>query len=136
MDQTSMALLGYIAVMLMLLVSLATYRSILTLSGSHAANSFSTTGEEVSLFCKRLCRAHANCYESFPIVGGMLLFSIATNNTAITDPLAMYVLGGRLLQTLVHLSSTSILAVYARFGFFLVQLSIVAYWMLLLIGVV
>ena len=82
MNPTTIAFLGYIALMLVLLVTLASYRAYFTLSGKRAANKFSPSGEEVSNFAVRLCRAHANCYETFPIVGGILLFAIATSNTA------------------------------------------------------
>ena len=134
MNHTEVALLGYISLMLVLIFTLASYRSALTLSGKRSANSFSPTGDDVSELSKRLCRAHANCYEAFPMVGGILLFALATNNTAITDPLAMILIGARVLQSFTHLASTSVLAVYLRFAFFVVQLAIVIYWMLLFFG--
>ncbi len=129
MNPTSIALLSYIGYIIILIVILTSYRGLLTLSGQRAANSFSPTGEDVSDFSKRLCRVHANSYESFPFVGGILLFALATNSTFITDPLAMLLIGARVLQGLVHLASTSVLAVYLRFTFFLVQIGIVAKWL-------
>ena len=134
MNPTAMAFLGYISLMLVLLFTLAGYRAALTLSGKRAANSFSPTGEDVSEISKRLCRAHANCYEAFPMVGGILLFALATNNTAITDPLAIILIVARLLQSVTHLASTSVFAVYLRFTFFVVQLAIIIYWILLFFG--
>ena len=129
MNPTSTAFLGYLLLMLVLIILITSYRSILTLSGKRAANSFKTTGDDISEFSARLCRAHANCYENFPLIGGILLFALASGQTAITDGLALTLLAARVLQSLTHLISTSVIAVFARFGFYLVQLVIVALWL-------
>ncbi|HBS36295.1 MAG TPA: MAPEG family protein, partial [Parvularcula sp.] len=63
--------------------------------------------DDVEGFGRRLTRAHANCYENLPLAGAVLLYAIATNQTAVTDPLAMIFLGARLAQSLTHLASTS-----------------------------
>lgn len=128
MTNTGLALLGYIGWMLILTLAIAGQRSFLTLSGLRAANSFDPSGNDVSPFAGRLCRTHANGYEHFPIICGLLLFSLATGQTAITDPLALTLLAARVLQGAVHLVSTSVVAVFARFGFFVVQVAIAAYW--------
>ncbi len=129
MNPTSTAFLGYLLLMLALIIVITTYRSVLTLSGKHAANNFKTTGDDISEFSARLCRAHANCYENFPLFGGILLFALASGQTAITDGLALTLLGARVLQSLTHIISTSVVAVFARFGFYLVQLVIIALWL-------
>ncbi|NNC96983.1 MAG: MAPEG family protein [Gammaproteobacteria bacterium] len=129
MSATTTALLGYILWMLILLVILAGLRSALTLSGKKMVNSFAPDGADAGDFSNRLCRAHANCYESFPIIGGILLFALASGQTGVTDGLAMIMLGARVAQSLTHLISTSAIAVYVRFGFFLVQIAIAAYWL-------
>jgi hypothetical protein len=59
-----------------------------------------------------------------------MLLAIALDATAITDSLALYLLGARVLQALTHLVSTSNLAVQVRFTFFLVQVGISAWWVL------
>jgi len=130
MTETQLSLIYYIAWILVLLSILGGLRTYLTLTGKKAANSFSPTGTDVSEFSGRLCRAHANCYEFFPIAGGLLLVALATNQTAITDPLAVYFVVARVLQSVTHLISTSVIAVFARFGFFLVQVVICAKWVI------
>ncbi|MEO0368279.1 MAG: hypothetical protein AAF197_05770 [Pseudomonadota bacterium] len=70
MNNTELALLIYIAWFLTLLGGIAVLRTWVTVIGKKAANSFSTSGDDVSPFSGRLCRAHANCYESFPFIGG------------------------------------------------------------------
>jgi uncharacterized MAPEG superfamily protein len=77
---------------------------------------------------RRLARAHANCLESLPIFGGLLLIAIATGSTSITDSLAFLLLGARVFQSLVHLASVSALAVTIRFTAFAVQMAIGLYW--------
>jgi uncharacterized MAPEG superfamily protein len=129
---TATAVLGYAAWMLVLLLILATLRSYLTLSGRRAANSFRPDGADVSPFSERLCRAHANCYESFPILGGLMLLALATGRAAVTDPLASWVLLARVAQSTTHLISTSALAVQIRFFFFLVQFAIALWWVIAL----
>jgi hypothetical protein len=130
MSPSIVALLGYIAWMLALLAMLASIRVSLSLAGKKAPNSFDPSGADVSPFSNRLCRAHANCYEHFPIFGGLLLLAIATDATAVTDGLAYYFLGARVLQSMVHLISTSNLAVQVRFAFFLAQFLIGIWWVL------
>ena len=130
MNPTTLAFVLYIAWMLLLLVSLGGLRSSVTLAGKKAPNSFDPGGADVSPFSRRLCRAHANCYEGFPIFGGLLILAIASGTTAITDGLAYYLISARILQSITHLLSTSNLAVMARFAFFGVQIGIAIYWLL------
>ncbi len=133
MAPTISALLIYILWMLLLLGMLAGMRTGMTLSGAKKANAFSPDGADVGDFSNRLCRAHANCYESFPIFGGLLLLAIASDTMAITDGLAYILIAARLGQSLIHLISTSESAVFVRFGFFLVQVAIALYWGVLFI---
>jgi uncharacterized MAPEG superfamily protein len=83
---------------------------------------------------QRLARAHANCIESLPVFGGLLLVAIATDRTSITDPLAYVLLGARLFQSIVHLASVSARAVTIRFCAFAVQMVIAVYWSLELLA--
>ena len=135
MNASAIALLGYATWTLVLLLAIAVLRTSLTVSGKRAANKFSPTGDDVSPFSGRLCRAHANCYEFFPILAGALGVALLTGNTAITDPLACWVLGARVVQSTIHVASTSVNAVTARFVFFVIQVGVVAYWCLRLWGV-
>lgn len=128
MSPSFVAFLGYIVWMLALLALLASVRVLYTVTGKKAPNSFDPSGADVSPFSNRLCRAHANCYESFPIFGGLLLLAIATGNHALTDGLAYYFIGARVLQSLTHLASSSNLAVQVRFAFFTVQIVIGIVW--------
>jgi uncharacterized MAPEG superfamily protein len=128
MNATALALTGFIGWFILLLLSLGGVRILATLKGK-APNSFRPDGTDVSDFAVRLVRAHANCYESFPFVGGLMLLAMATQTTEITNPLALIVLTARIGQSSIHLVSTSNLAVQARFSLFLVQVVISLYWL-------
>lgn len=125
---THFSLWGFIALYMILLGWIVAQRSLLTLQGKFAANEFSTTGEEISPLAQRLCRAHANLYESFPVWGGFFLMAIVTDSTSITNGLAVFLLLARIGQIVTHLISTSALAVTIRFVFFSIQFLIAMYW--------
>ncbi|MFT3896919.1 MAG: MAPEG family protein [Thermomonas sp.] len=122
------ALIGFIAWTLLLLALMELLRTQLVLRGKVPANGFSPGNEGLSPFMQRLARAHANCVENLPVTGGLLLVAIATERTAVTDPLAWLLLGARVFQSCVHLASTSRAAVSIRFAAFAVQLAIGLYW--------
>ena len=130
MTPTAFTLLSLVAWSVALLLSLGAYRSTLVLNGKRAANSFNATGDDLDGFGKRLTRAHANCYESLPLIAIVFLYVIATGQTAITDGFAYIVLGARIAQSVTHMISTSRIFVFVRFGFFLVQIGILVFWLL------
>jgi hypothetical protein len=64
-------------------------------------------------------------------MGGVMLLALATDSAAITNGLALPLLAARLGQSITHLISTSALAVQIRFAFFLAQIGICVYWVVL-----
>ena len=58
-----------------------------------------------------------------------MLYAIATEAVAITDPAAYAFLGARIAQSVAHLISTSRPFVLIRFAFFIVQIAILAWWL-------
>ncbi len=130
MTPTATALLGFVSWALLLVMSLGVLRTMATLTGGRAANSFSPSGEDMPGLGKRLTRAHANCYEFLPLAGIVMLYAIATGQTAATDGLALAFLGARIAQSVTQIISTSNSFVLIRFGFFGVQLVILVIWLL------
>ena len=128
MSPSVLALVGYVAWTILLATTIVFYRTLLVLKKQRAANDFLPSGEDVSPFSNRLCRAHANCYENLPVFAALILLALVTGNAGITDPLARWVLVARVAQSMVHLISTSEMAVSLRAVFLLVQLGIEAYW--------
>lgn len=129
---TAAALIGFIAWSLALLVLMEALRTRLVLTGRIAANAFTPDNATLSPFMQRLSRAHANCLEGLPIFGGLMLAALAMGRAYVTDPLAYVLLGARMVQSLIHLASTSPAAVTVRFCFFAVQMMIAAWWCLAL----
>jgi uncharacterized MAPEG superfamily protein len=128
MSPSALALIGYAAWTVSLLLGIVLLRTVLTLKRARAANSFAPWGEDVSPFSARLCRAHANCYENLAVFAALILLAMVTGHGEITDPLARWALAARVAQSTVHLISISEMAVTVRVTFLLVQLGIEAYW--------
>jgi hypothetical protein len=128
MSPSALALVGYAAWTLLLAIILLSHRTGLVLVKKRPANSFSPSGEDVSPFSARLCRAHANCYENLPVFGALILLALVTNHAAVTDPLARWVFVARVAQSSVHLVSTSEMAVTVRGALYWLQLGAQAYW--------
>lgn len=125
---SAIALTAFIAWTLLLLSLMEVIRAQLVLRGKVPANGFTPDNAKLSPFMQRLARAHANCLENLPIFGGLLLIAIATDHTAVTDPLAYLFIGARVFQSLVHLVSVSSTAVTIRFTAYSVQIAIGLYW--------
>jgi uncharacterized MAPEG superfamily protein len=121
-------LIGLTAWTLFLLILMEALRSRLVLTNSIAANEFRPDNSNLSPFLQRLARAHANCVESVPIFGILLIVALLTNRTDVTDPLAPWLLAARIVQSCVHLASLSVPAVCVRFIAFAVQIAIAGYW--------
>jgi uncharacterized MAPEG superfamily protein len=128
MTNTGYALTGFVSWALFLLVVMEIIRTYLVVTREVAANAFTPDNSGLSPFMRRLARAHANCIEGLPIFGGLLAIAIMTSRTDVTDPLALWFLGARIVQSIIHLVSTSPIAVSLRFTAFAVQLVIGVYW--------
>jgi uncharacterized MAPEG superfamily protein len=134
MNATIVALIGYIAWIMVLLLSLAAYRGIFNQQQKRSSLIFKADGSDVGDLGGRLTRAHLNGVECFPFIGGLMLLALATDSSAITNGLAFVLLGARVLQSLVHVISISNTFIYLRFVFFLVQFGICAYWAIKLLN--
>ena len=126
MSPSAVALLGFAAWTLLLILTIVSIRSYLVLTGQRKSAAFDPGGADVSAFSQRLCRAHANCYENLPIFGAIIAVALITGRNEVTDGLAMFVLYARLGQSIVHLISTSPWMIRIRFAFYLVQLLVMA----------
>lgn len=112
-----------------LLISLASFRSLLTLIKAKPANSFAPTGLDLSPFGLRLTRAHANTYEFIPFALAVMIFAVISDQSEVTDGLAVWLLAFRIGQSSVHLISTSVIAVLIRYiVMFIPQIAIVVWW--------
>ena len=134
MTTSALVLTLFFAWTLLLLVVMEVLRSYLVVTGRVRSNGFAPDNAGLSPFMQRLARAHANCIESLPVFGGLLLVALVTDRTEVTDALAPWLLGARVIQSGIHLASTSVIAVNARFTAFAVQMGIGVYWTCGLLG--
>ena len=134
LSPSAAVLLSLVGWSLLLVFLLATMRGLKVLSGRKAVNAFAADGSDVPGFGQRLTRAYANCLENLPAQAAVLLYAMLAGQTTITDPLAYCLLGARLLQSCVHMLSTSALFVWLRFASYLVQVLILVWWLLRLSG--
>ncbi|MFR0690041.1 MAPEG family protein [Pseudomonas sp. NY15435] len=131
LSPSAFALLGLVAWTVLLVLLLVNQRGLLVMSGRMKVNVFAADGSNTpGAFGQRLVRAHANCVENVPLFCAVLLYAMVTQQTVITDPLAPTLLVARIVQSVVHLLSTSALAVWVRFAAFFVQLIILIWWLL------
>ncbi|MBQ4856191.1 MAPEG family protein [Rhodanobacter sp. B2A1Ga4] len=134
MTTSALVLILFLAWTLLLLVVMEALRGYLVVTGRVRSNEFKPDNANISPFMQRLARAHANCVESLPVLGGLLLVAIVMGRAEVTDTLAPWLLGARIVQSGIHLASTSVIAVNARFTAFAVQIGIGVYWVWKLLG--
>ena len=135
MNPTLGALTGFVIWTLLLLVVMEAIRTQLVVTKAVPANGFVPDNANLSPFMQRLARAHANCLEGFPVFGGLMIICVLAGKPSISDPLAYVLLGARLVQSAIHLWSTSPLAVSARFTGFSVQVLVAGYWAVRLLAI-
>ena len=129
--QTSSAfvLTAYIGWTMFLVILIEVLRTRFLLTRTVAANELRPDNSNLPPYMQRLARAHANCVESFPIIGGLLVVALLTNRTGITDALAVWLLFARLLQSSIHAVSTNVLASWLRFFAFAIQIAVAVHWL-------
>ena len=128
MSRSVIVLTLFIAWALFLLILMEVIRAHLVMGGRVRSDAFKPDNAGISPFMERLARAHANCVESLPLFGGLLMVAIATGRSGVTDPLAPWLLAARFVQSSIHIASTQVAAINARFAAFVVQMAIAVYW--------
>lgn len=125
---SAFSLTALIAWTLFLLILMEALRIRFLVTKTVAPNEFRPDNSNLPPYMQRLARAHANCIESFPIIGGLLVVALLTGRAGVTDLLAPWLLLARLLQSSIHMVSTSVLAANLRFLAFAVQMAIAVHW--------
>lgn len=123
MSTPLLCLIAY-ALWTILLVSLvATSRAVQVLTGKKAANAFPSGMQHGGDAYWRLNRAHLNAAENLAIFASIVLVgALAKVDSSSFATLAQVVVGARVVQSVVHIASGSVLAVNVRFSAFCVQL--------------
>jgi uncharacterized MAPEG superfamily protein len=117
-------LLGFAGwTLLVLLLSVGVYRWSRILTGRQKIAEFPADAAGGADWYKRATRAHANCIESLPVYGAIVLAARAAQlDDPLLDVLACVLLAARLVQSTVHISFVQSNAVVSvRFSFFMLQ---------------
>lgn len=125
---SAFVLTALIAWTLFLVILMEVLRTRFLVTKTVAANEFRPDNSNLPPYMQRLARAHANCIESFPIIGGLLVVALLTNRADVTDALAPLLLLARLIQSSIHAVSTNAVASWLRFVAFAIQMAIAVHW--------
>ena len=128
MTQSACILMLTIAWTMAMGLLLVSHRGLFMMAGKRRINQFSADNKGLSDFGERMARVHANCLEMLPIAASLLLYAIVTHQTALTDALAPWLLGLRVLQSAMHMSGTREWQVWLRFTGFFGQIAICGFW--------
>jgi uncharacterized MAPEG superfamily protein len=128
MNPTLLSLLGFTAWFLVLTFALAFWRVRVSVSTGKAINSYSADGADLPGFGHRLTRARDNCFETLPVFVAIALAANALGKLDMLNELAPWILLSRIIQSLIHMVSTSSPAIVARATMLTVQLVIYSYW--------
>lgn len=130
---TQFALVALLVWWLLVVLMLAGHRIALVARGERRPETFAPDGSDLAGFGQRLVRVHANNYENVPIFAAVLLLALATDAGHVTAPLAPWLVAARVAQGATHLLGADFQFVIVRFLFYLVQVGIVAYWLVRLL---
>ena len=128
-------LLGFVVWTLLLLAMIGFARVSKVLRGAAQPADFPSGVPHGTDAYWRLNRAHLNCLENLPLFATVVLVAtVAGIRSPTLDTLARLYLGARVGQSLAHLSSGGNTAVNVRFTFFLVQVSCLVGFLIVIAG--
>lgn len=132
MSTAIVALLGYVGLTIVLVLSVVTYR-IIYIAGGKPADSWARNRPPSDPdVIQRMSHAHLNCLENLPLYGGVVLAAVASNQLAVVDPMAGWFLAARIAQTVTHVIQVSHWFVLIRGTFWTIQMLLLIYWVLAL----
>jgi hypothetical protein len=127
------ALTFYALWAIVLVVMIAADRALLVMTGKSAITDFPAGTRHGSDSYWRINRAHLNTLENLPIFAALVLAGwVAGLDTPVFNTLATVIVVARVVQSLIHISSGSALAINFRFLALLVQV-VCEVWMAVLI---
>ena len=131
------ALMAFVLWTIVLALSYATYRVPVMLAGRQRADHWERNSSDAvddPPVLQRSKAAHMNCVENLPLFAAVVLAGVASGQSAVVDALAAYVFYARLVQSIAHLIGTSFVLISVRATFFLIQIALIAYMALTLMG--
>jgi uncharacterized MAPEG superfamily protein len=130
MSASLVALLGFAAWTIALVLVVLLFRTAIVFAGRKRANSW-PRGEKPPAdepgIITRIGHAHQNCLEGLPIFAAIVAAAAAAGKLGVTDPVAMWVLYARVAQSVTHMIGVTHWLVFIRANFFTVQLLLYGY---------
>lgn len=122
------ALLLFAAWTLAMMLASRAYRLTLMSTFQKPSNVFPRgIPNEDPAFFVRAEHAHLNCLENLPVFGAIVLAAFMMGQIAVVDAVAGYIILARVAQSVTHLIGTSVLLVWIRATFFIIQLALFIY---------
>ncbi len=117
-----MALLGFVVWTVFLLLGVGAWRVFEVATKKTHIGGFTPGTPHGSDRYWRLNRAHLNCVENLPLLGAVILTGhVLGESTGLFATLTQVYLGARVVQSTIHVSSGSAMAIRFRFAAFGVQ---------------
>lgn len=138
MSASLVALLGFAAWALALLLVIGGYRSAAVMGRRRGADSW-TRGRAAAdpPVIERISHAHLNCLETLPVFAAVVLAAAVAGQGVVTDGLALWFLAARIGQSSSHVISVNPnMILFARFPLFIVQVLILIWWLCRLAGLI
>jgi uncharacterized MAPEG superfamily protein len=106
----------------LLVTAIGASRVFQVMTGRKKSNEFPSGTQHGGDVYWRLNRAHVNTVENLPIFGALVICGVLLRvDSSLFQTLPLVVIGARVVQSLVHISSGSVTAVNVRFTAFLTQ---------------
>jgi len=122
MTRPLLCLAGFAAWAILLVTAIGALRVAQVFTGKKQSNQFPGGTQHGGDAYWRLNRAHLNAVENLPIFGALVLVgALLRVDAPLFQTLPLVILGARVVQSLVHISSGSVTAVNLRFSAFLTQ---------------
>lgn len=112
------------------------YRVALVLGMKERANAWTRGAQEHKdpAWVTRFHHAHLNCLETLPLYASVVVAAYITGQLSAIDPLAYVFLAARVAQSTIHVISTAPLMVFLRANALIVQIALLVYWVVSLLG--
>lgn len=133
MNPTAASLIGFAGWLVLLTFFVAFFRVYVTATTAKAIDSYAPDGSDLPGFGRRLTRARDNCFETLPVFAALVVAAELLGHGQQLHVLAPWVLASRVAQSITHMISTAPAAIVVRALLLTVQLSIYAYWVVVLV---
>jgi len=129
MNDAVIALAGFAGWTLILALIMISFRFMNSFGGEKIPlNAFSPDGDDLPGFGRRVTRAHLNCVETLPVFAAIVVAASMSGQMHVLEATVIYVLYARLAQSIVHMVSATVPAVFIRGSLFTVQVVLMLFY--------